>query len=98
MRAIEVEGASAEDLADTVNSLIPLIIGLLQFKLDSSKEGVIQTIRPMLDRLIEERTQEDSPKMAAAIARILPAAIEDEIRQNPLAIARAIAPRNCSIN
>lgn len=84
--------ATPEDLADVVNSLIPLIVGLLEFKLDNSRSGIIQTIRPVLDRLIEERTQEDSPKMAAAIARILPAAIEDEIRLNPLAIARAIAP------
>ncbi|MEL7522185.1 MAG: BON domain-containing protein, partial [Cyanobacteria bacterium J06553_1] len=32
------------------------------------------------------------PKMAAAIARILPAAIADEIKANPRAIAKAIAP------
>ncbi|MBW4537097.1 MAG: OmpA family protein [Pleurocapsa minor HA4230-MV1] len=89
---IATEKATPEDLADVVNSLIPLIVGLLEFKLDNSRSGIIQTIRPVLDRLIEERTQEDSPKMAAAIARILPAAIEDEIRLNPLAIARAIAP------
>ena len=89
---IDLEEASTEDLADTVNSLIPLIVELLEFKIDSSRQGIIQAVRPMLDRLIEERTQEDSPKMAAAIARILPAAIEDEIKQNPLAIARAIAP------
>jgi outer membrane protein OmpA-like peptidoglycan-associated protein len=89
---IATEKATPEDLADAVNSLIPLIVGLLEFKLDNSRSGIIQTIRPVLDRLIEERTQEDSPKMAAAIARILPAAIEDEIRLNPLSIARAIAP------
>ena len=89
---IATEKATPEDLADVVNSLIPLIVGLLEFKLDNSRSGIIQTIRPVLDRLIEERTQEDSPKMAAAIARILPAAIEDEIRLNPLSIARAIAP------
>jgi outer membrane protein OmpA-like peptidoglycan-associated protein len=89
---IATEKATAEDLADAVNNLIPLIVGLLEFKLDNSREGIVQTIRPVLDRLIEERTLEDSPKMAAAIARILPAAIADEIRLNPLAIAKAIAP------
>ncbi|MEN9870236.1 MAG: hypothetical protein RLZZ171_1224, partial [Cyanobacteriota bacterium] len=89
---IATEKATPEDLADAVNSLIPLIVGLLELKLDNSRSGIIQTIRPVLDRLIEERTLEDSPKMAAAIARILPAAIEDEIRLNPLSIARAIAP------
>ncbi|PSB12888.1 flagellar motor protein MotB [Pleurocapsa sp. CCALA 161] len=89
---IEAEKAIPEDLADTVNSLIPLIVGLLEFKQDNSREGIIETVRPVLDRLIAERTLEDSPKMASAIARILPAAIEDEIRLNPLSIARAIAP------
>jgi outer membrane protein OmpA-like peptidoglycan-associated protein len=92
VKKIQTQNATPEDLADTVNSLIPLIVGLLEFKLDNSRSGIIETIRPVLDRLIEERTLEDSPKMAAAIARILPAAIEDEIRLNPLSIARAIAP------
>ncbi|NJK56147.1 MAG: flagellar motor protein MotB [Pleurocapsa sp. SU_5_0] len=92
VQGIETEKAIPEDLADTVNNLIPLIVGLLEFKLDNSREGIIETVRPVLDRLIAERTLEDSPKMAAAIARILPAAIEDEIRLNPLSIARAIAP------
>jgi outer membrane protein OmpA-like peptidoglycan-associated protein len=92
LEKIQTQNATPEDLADTVNSLIPLIVGLLEFKLDNSRSGVIQTIRPVLDRLIEERTREDLPKMAAAIAKILPTAIKDEIRLHPLSIARAIAP------
>lgn len=92
VEGIATEKTTAEDLAAAVNSLIPLIVGLLEFKLDNSRSGIVKTIRPLLDRLIEERTLEDSPKMAAAIARILPAAIEDEIRLNPRSIARAIAP------
>ncbi|MEO1671538.1 MAG: OmpA family protein [Cyanobacteria bacterium J06631_2] len=92
VEAIDTSNAAPEDLAEAVNSLIPLIVGLLEFKLDHSREGIVQTVRPMLDRLIAERTAEDSPKMAAAIARILPAAIADEIKANPRAIAKAIAP------
>jgi outer membrane protein OmpA-like peptidoglycan-associated protein len=92
VEGIETQKATPEDLADAVNSLIPLIVGLLEFKLDNSRAGIIETVRPILDRLIEERTLEDSPKMAAAIARILPAAIKDEIELNPRSIARAIAP------
>lgn len=89
---IETQKATPEDLADAVNSLIPLIVGLLEFKLDNSREGILQTVRPVLDRLIEERSIEDLPKMAAAIAKILPEAIEAEIKLNPQAIAKAIAP------
>jgi outer membrane protein OmpA-like peptidoglycan-associated protein len=92
VQGIETEKATPEDLADAVNSLIPLIVGLLEFKLDNSREGILQTVRPVLDRLIEERSIEDLPKMAAAIAKILPEAIEAEIKLNPQAIAKAIAP------
>ncbi|MGL5832290.1 MAG: OmpA family protein [Waterburya sp.] len=92
VQSIKTEIATPEDLADAVNSLIPLIVGLLEFKLDNSREGILQTVRPVLDRLIEERSIEDLPKMAAAIAKILPEAIEAEIKLNPQAIAKAIAP------
>ncbi len=92
VEAIDTAQASTEELADVVNSLVPLIVQLLQFKLDDSKESVIQTVRPVLDQLIEHRVAEDSPKMAAAIAKILPSAITAEINLDPEAIARAIAP------
>ncbi|HEY9767978.1 MAG TPA: BON domain-containing protein [Coleofasciculaceae cyanobacterium] len=92
VEAIDTAQASTEELADVVNSLVPLIVELLQFKLDDSKERVIQTVRPVLDQLIEHRVAEDSPKMAAAIAKILPSAISAEMNLDPEAIARAIAP------
>ncbi len=92
VKAIAPETASAEELVDIVNALIPLIVELLHFQLEDSQEAIIRTVRPVLDRLIEERTTEDSPKMAAAIAKILPFAIESEIKRNPEAIAKAIAP------
>lgn len=92
LATIDPANASTEDLADAVNILIPLIVELLQFKLNDSKEGIIQTVRPVLDRLIEERTTEDSQKMAVAIAKILPSAISEGIELTPEKIARAIAP------
>ncbi len=90
--AIDTVQASTEELVDVVNNLVPLIVELLQFKLEDSKESVIQTVRPVLDQLIEHRVAEDSPKMAAAIAKILPSAITAEMNLDPEAIARAIAP------
>lgn len=90
--AIDTDKASPEDLADAVNALIPLIVELLQSKLNDSQERVIQTVRPVIDQLIEQRTQEDSQKMADAIAKILPSAITAEINFAPEAIAKAIAP------
>lgn len=90
--AIDTEQASSEELADAVNTLMPLMIELLKFKIDDSQQGVIETVRPVIDRLIEYRIQEDSPKMAAAIAKILPSAISERINLNPETIAKAIAP------
>ena len=92
LETIDPENASLEELADTLNGLIPLIVQLLQFKLDESQEQIIQAVRPVLDQLIEERTIEDSQKMAIAIAKILPSAISQGIHLTPEEIARAIAP------
>ena len=89
---LDTKEASTEDLADTVNTLIPLIVELLQFKLDNSRETIIKTVRPVIDRLIEERITEDSHQMAVAIAKILPSAITKGIQLTPEEIARAIAP------
>lgn len=89
---LDPEQASTEDLAEAVNALIPLMIELLQFKLDESRAGVIQTVRPVIDQLIEYRIQEDSSKMAAAIAQILPDAISKKMHLDPETIAKAIAP------
>ena len=89
---IDPKNASIEELVNTVNDLIPLMVELLQFKLNVSQEEIIQTVRPVLDRLIEERTSEDSQKMAIAIAKILPFAIDKVIHLTPQEIARAIAP------
>ena len=92
LEAIDTQQASTEDLADTVNTLIPLVVELLQFKLDDSREAILQTVRPVIDRLIEDRTMEDSQKMAVAIAKVLPSAIREGIQLTPEEIAKAIAP------
>ena len=80
------------DLVDSVNTLIPLIVELLKYKIDESQESIIKGVTPVLDRIIEERALEDSPKMAAALAKILPQAISQGINLSPEAIAKAIAP------
>lgn len=89
---LDTETASTEELANAVNTLLPLVVELLQFKLNDSKEEIIQTIKPVIDRLIEERTVEDLDKMAVAIAKVLPSAIRQGISLTPEEIARAIAP------
>jgi outer membrane protein OmpA-like peptidoglycan-associated protein len=86
------DNIKVEDLADTVNALIPLIVELLNYKVGDTRESILQAIIPVIDRIIEQRTVEDAPKMAAALAPILPHAIAEKIQISPQAIARAIAP------
>lgn len=81
-----------EGLVDSVNTLIPLIVELLKYKINDSQETILKTVAPMLDRLIKQRSLEDSSQMAAAIAKILPEAITEEMNISPEAIAKAIAP------
>ena len=89
---IETESASTEELADAVNTLIPLIVELLKYKIDDSRESVLRGVTPIVERIIEQRTEEEPQKMAVAIANILPSAISQKINLSPEEIARAIAP------
>ncbi len=88
----QADSAQELDLVDSVNALIPLMVELLKYKIDDSQETIIKTVSPVLDRIIEQRSLEDSPKMAAAIAKILPHAISEGINLTPEEIAKAIAP------
>jgi outer membrane protein OmpA-like peptidoglycan-associated protein len=80
------------ETANAVNALIPLIVELLNSKMDFSKDTILEAVAPEIDRLIEQRTAEDSKKMGTALAPIIPEAIEIEIRSSPQQIAKAIAP------
>ncbi len=83
---------TVEDLAGAVNALIPLLVELLNYQVDDSRESILQAVTPVIDRIIEQRSNEDAQKMAMAIAKILPQAIATEISLSPQAIAKAIAP------
>ena len=81
-----------ENLADSLNNLIPLIVELLNNKIYNSRESILEAVTPVIDRIIEQRSAEDRIKMATALAKILPHAITEEIQLSPQAIAKAIAP------
>jgi len=80
------------DIVDSVNTLIPLVVELLKYRIEDSQDSIVNGVAPVLDRIIEQRTLEDSPKMAAAIAKILPNAITQGINLSPQEIAKSIAP------
>ncbi|BAZ45219.1 hypothetical protein NIES4102_22370 [Chondrocystis sp. NIES-4102] len=80
------------ELIELVNTLIPLLVELVQCKITDSQEAIIQALNPQISQLIEQHFVKDAPKMAKAIAPILPSAITEKINLDPEAIAKAIAP------
>jgi hypothetical protein len=75
-----------------LDPLIPLIAELLDSNADKATTSILKVVVPSIDNIIEQRSTADLPKMAAAIAKILPHAITEKIRLSPLAIAKALAP------
>lgn len=91
-QTLATENYTVEDLADSINALIPLIVELLSSRVHESRETILHAVAPIIDRIIEQRFTDDAEKMAVAIAKILPHAITEEINLSPQAIAKAIAP------
>ena len=89
---IDTESASSAELVEWVNTLIPLIVELLKYKINDSQEIIFEAVAPTVERLIERRSAEEPQKMAAALASILPSAITEKIHLDPETIAKAIAP------
>ena len=81
-----------DDLASSMNNIIPLMVELLSIKTNNSREAILQAVVPIIDKIIDERSTQDDQGMAAAIAKILPHAISQEIQNQPQSIAKAIAP------
>ncbi len=81
-----------DDLATSMNNIIPLVVELLSIKTNDSRETILKAVVPMIDKIIDERSSQDNQSMAAAIAKVLPSAISQEIQTQPQSIAKAIAP------
>ena len=81
-----------DDLATSMNNIIPLVVELLSIKAHDSREAILKAVVPMIDKIIDERSSQDNQSMAAAIAKVLPGAISQEIQTQPQSIAKAIAP------
>ncbi len=81
-----------DDLATSMNNIIPLVVELLSIKTHDSRETILKAVVPMIDKIIDQRSSQDNQSMAAAIAKVLPSAISQEIQTQPQSIAKAIAP------
>ena len=81
-----------EEVMNSVNSLLSLTVELMNLQPNSSPKSLIKTISPLIDRIIEQRSREDLPRMGEVLANILPVAIDQKIKANPQSIAKALAP------
>ena len=88
---IEKEQRVAQ-LADNINTLLPLVTQLAQAETANTEEYILQAIVPVIDRVIKQRAAQDNSLMAEAIANLLPDAIQQEINNVPQSIGKAIAP------
>lgn len=81
-----------DELVGTTNSLIPLLIELIKSKTDLSEATIISKLVPVVDRIIQQRANQDIQQMAVVFADIIPVAISEQIKRSPEKVARAIAP------
>ena len=93
-RSVETRLAKLEQQiqASDVNSLIPLIVELLELKQEDLHQAILKVVVPAIDDVITQKNQQDPQKLSAAIAAVLPGAITHQIKNHPEAIAKAIAP------
>ena len=89
---LEGNQAQIDEVMDSVNSLLSLTVELINLQPNSSPKSIIKTISPLIDRIIEQRSQEDLQRMGEALANILPVAIDRKIETTPQSIAKALAP------
>lgn len=90
-RSVETRLAKLEQQiqASDVNSLIPLIVELLELKQEDLHQAILKVVVPAIDEVITQKNQQDPQKLSAAIAAVLPGAIAHQIKNHPEAIAKA---------
>ena len=72
--------------------IYPWIAAILSYKVNESKEDVIQALKPIIDEIIIAKSRENREKMSRAIADLIPEAIKFQISNSPQEIAQAIGP------
>ncbi|HAX77514.1 MAG TPA: flagellar motor protein MotB [Cyanobacteria bacterium UBA11372] len=78
--------------SELINLLLPWIAELLSRKIDESKDEVVGAIAPIIDQIIESKTEQDRAAMSSALAPLIAAAISQQINNAPEEVAQAIAP------
>lgn len=78
--------------SELINLLLPWVAELLSRKVVESQEEIVCAIAPIIDRVIENRIQQDHAAMGAAIAPVISEAITQQTLRSPQGVAQAIAP------
>ncbi len=72
--------------------LLPLLVSLLERKVQDAPEEVIQALLPIVDRAIARKSQTDKTAMSLALAAALPGALSKQIGDAPEEVIQALAP------
>ena len=81
------------DEHDKQSKLMPLVDEILSSLTPTAlRQETIRSLIPVIDRVIAERTAQNSEAMSAVIAELMPLAIERQIKEDPHTIANAVAP------
>ncbi|NJK28259.1 MAG: BON domain-containing protein, partial [Coleofasciculaceae cyanobacterium SM2_3_26] len=77
---------------ELINPLLPLITELLRGHTESMRGEAFETVVPIIDQIIKEKSRQDRDAMASALAAIIPAAIAGHIDESKEELAQALGP------
>ena len=77
---------------DLVNPLLPLIVELMESKINESKDDMFEVMVPVIDRAIAERGRQNRIAMSKALSHVIPSAISEHIHEDPEDVANALGP------
>ena len=67
-----------DEVMDSVNSLLSLTVELMSSQYNASSKVIVETVVPMIDNIIEQRSSQDQQRMGKALSKILPVAITQQ--------------------
>ncbi|MFB8789513.1 MAG: OmpA family protein [Potamolinea sp.] len=78
--------------AELTNLLLPLITDILTIKVTEAREEVVRAIAPVVDGMIQAKTQQDKVAIISVLSPLISDAVAERVNSFPGEIAQALAP------
>jgi len=89
----QLDSSDVSEAKNKQTKLMPLIDEILSSLTPTAlRQETIRSIIPVIDRIIAERSEQNSRGMSLAISSLIPQAIAHQVQTDPHAIATALAP------